>query len=318
LNRRRTGAAGVWVAIGFVALLAGCSSFGTFAAISWRNVGVFLRSPTPAPVETLSPRRDDARLAVTWVGHATALIQIEDRFILTDPVFTEFVGGVQRRLVAPGLQVVDLPPIDVALISHMHFDHLSVGSLEMAAGKLASVVAPLRANRYVPDLGYQRFELSPWGSIDLKGLRITAVPVLHDGRRYGFDREMTDACAGYVVEYAGVTVYFGGDQAYSAEFSAQVAARFSRIDLALLPIGPIEPDEFMRKTHLDPAQALRTAMDIGALNMVPIHHSTFLMSPTDAPGAELALLAGALEQHPSFAPRVRVLRIGQVATVVSR
>jgi L-ascorbate metabolism protein UlaG (beta-lactamase superfamily) len=88
--------------------------------------------------------------------------------------------------------------------------------------------------------------------------------------------------------------------------------------LALLPIGPIEPDQFMRQTHLDPAQALQTAVDIGALSLVPIHYDTFLISPTDQPGAELALLAKPLKPHPSFASRVRVLRIGQGATLLSR
>jgi N-acyl-phosphatidylethanolamine-hydrolysing phospholipase D len=297
---------------------AGCSSLGTFAAISWRNVGVFFQSPRPSPFLERRPQRDGAQLAVTWVGHATVLIQIADRFILTDPVFTEFVGGVQRRLVAPGLLPGDLPHIDAVIVSHMHLDHLSVGSLEQIAGKVATVIAPSKSNRYVPDLGYRRVELAPWNSVDLEGLRVTAVPVRHNGRRFGFDSGMRDACAGFVVEYAGQTIYFGGDQGYSAAYNAQIAARFPSIDLTLLPIGPVAPAALFRQTHLDPAEAVQTLVDINAAAMVPMHYDTFTMSPTDETGVELKLLAQALESRRDIAARVRVLRIGEVAILAGR
>lgn len=96
--------------------LTGCDT--TFGRIALRNMGVAFRRPDPAPVRIVDPIRRDARLAVLWVGHATALIQIDDRLVLTDPVFTEFVGGLSHRLVEPGIAPENLPNVDVVLVSH--------------------------------------------------------------------------------------------------------------------------------------------------------------------------------------------------------
>jgi L-ascorbate metabolism protein UlaG (beta-lactamase superfamily) len=229
------------------------------------------------------PVRPDAELAVLWVGHATVLIQIADRFVLTDPVFTDTVGQVSKRLVEPGIDPENLPPLDVVLVSHMHFDHLSLGSLERIEPKVRDLVVPQRGLLYVPGFSFPSWELATWESWERDGLRVTAVPVRHNGFRYGLDGEwMTTSYTGYVVEYAGRTVYFGGDTAMTRGFRA-AAERFPSIDLAILPIAPIEPRDFMCRAHIDPHEAVRAFFDLRARFLVPMHFDTFVNS-TDALG----------------------------------
>jgi L-ascorbate metabolism protein UlaG (beta-lactamase superfamily) len=255
------------------------------------------------------PVRPEAELAVLWVGHATVLIQIADRFVLTDPVFTDTVGQVSKRLVEPGILVESLPPIDLVLVSHMHFDHLSLGSLELIEPKVRDLVVPQRGLVYVPGFSFRTWELATWESWERGGLRVTAVPVRHNGFRYGLDGEwMTTSYTGYVVEYAGRTVYFGGDTAMSEGFRA-TRERFPAIDLALLPIAPIHPREFMCRSHIDPKQALEAFFALGARRLVPIHYDTFVNSLDEFGEAprELTRLARAA----GVSDRVVVLRTGE-------
>jgi N-acyl-phosphatidylethanolamine-hydrolysing phospholipase D len=114
----------MWIGLLLVSIaLSSCDA--TFGRIAFRNMRVTFRRPDPISNRMLDPVRPDARLAVLWVGHATALVQIDDKLILTDPVFTGFVGGLSHRLVEPGIAPEHLPNVDVVLVSHRHFDHLS-------------------------------------------------------------------------------------------------------------------------------------------------------------------------------------------------
>jgi L-ascorbate metabolism protein UlaG (beta-lactamase superfamily) len=249
---------------------------------------------SPRKVEKLKePIDKNARLAVLWVGHATALVQIDDKVILTDPVFTGSVGQISKRLVEPGLDPANLPPVDATLFSHMHFDHLSLGSLDMIERKVRMLLMPRGGVTYLTDFGFPVLELRPWQAYEKDGLRITAVPVDHVGFRYGVDEAwMTESFTGYVVEYHGIKVYFSGDTAYDQKLFVDVGQRFPGIDLALLPIGPTEPREIMRRFHTDPAEALQAFIDLGAKRMVPIHYDTFINS-TDHPGDALKGLTAA-------------------------
>ena len=243
-----------------------------------RTVELGFQDVRPAKSKLKDPVRPGAGLAVLWVGHATALVQIEDKFILTDPVFTDTVGQISKRLVEPGLAPENLPPIDAVLISHMHFDHLSQGSLELIESKVKDLIVPQQGLVYLTQHKFRSWELARWERWELGGLRVTAVPVRHIGFRYGFDSEwMTSSYTGYVVEYRGHTVYFGGDTGYGRGFR-ETAARFPNIDLALLPIAPIEPRDFMCRVHLDPPEAVRAFLDLKARFLVPIHFDTFLNS----------------------------------------
>jgi L-ascorbate metabolism protein UlaG (beta-lactamase superfamily) len=263
------------------------------------------------------PTTKDTRLGVLWVGHATALIQIDDRVILTDPVFTDSVGQLASRLVEPGIEPKNLPKIDAVLISHMHFDHFSFGSLSDIEDKVRALLLPPQGSAYLADsFSFPSWELHAWQAWEKEGLRITAVPVEHVGFRYGIDEAwMTQSFTGYVIEYHGMKVYFGGDSAYDQKNFVETGSRFPNLDLALIPIAPIEPRDFMRHTHMDPREALQAFVDLGAARMVPIHYDTFVNS-TDKPGDALREL-GKAQKNVYIAPRtVTPLAIGERRTFI--
>lgn len=275
------------------------------------QMGAFFSSPR-AVTKATTPVTKDARLAVLWVGHSTALVQIDDKVILTDPVFTSTVGQFEKRLVEPGLEAKDVPPVDAVLVSHMHFDHLSLGSLGMIEPKVKTLLLPEGGTAYLTGhFAFPAYELRWWQAYEKDGLRVTAVPVDHVGWRYGVDDEwMTNSFTAYVVEYHGLKVYFGGDTAYDQAKFVEVGERFPKIDVALLPIAPIEPRSFMRQYHLDPRQALQAFVDLGAAWMVPIHFGTFYKG-TDDPDAPLKELAEAQKVVPLGRRSVAPLAIGE-------
>jgi len=281
--------------------------------------GFVFSKPAPVPGRITQPRRDDARLAVLWVGHATVLLQMDDKFILTDPFLVDTVGQLSRRLQEPGIDPANLPPLDAVVVSHMHFDHLSYGSLDLIESKMRTLLVPRGGTVYIPNYRFDVRELGAWESFeDGTGLRVTAVPVKHVGFRYGLDGAwMKTSFTGYVFEYHGLTVYFGGDTAYDRECFREAGARFPRIDLALLPIGPIHPRALMEATHVDPGESLQAFADLGARVMVPIHYGTMVNS-FDAPGEVLATLERVMKERGLGADRVKILPIGGQAVIVPR
>jgi N-acyl-phosphatidylethanolamine-hydrolysing phospholipase D len=273
-----------------------------FVRVGARAFGTNFKSPR-AVKQNEHPIGKDAGLAVIWVGHATALVQMDDKVILTDPVFTSTVGQLSKRLVEPGIDPDKLPPCDAVLVSHLHYDHLSLGTLDRIAPRVRTLLMPRGGTAYVTDFGFPIYELPTWQAWEKDGLRVTAVPVQHVGWRTGVDSAfMPYSFTGYVVEYHGMRVYFGGDSAYDQKNFVETAERFPKIDLALLPIAPIEPRALMRGLHMDPREALQAVVDLDAARMVPIHYDTFV-SGDDEPGTALRLLA--LEQkRVNIAPRV--------------
>lgn len=287
-------------------LLSGCA----LVRAAGRASGSLFESPRK--VEKLTrPIDEGARLAVLWVGHATALVQVDDKVILTDPVFTSSVGQFSKRLVEPGVDPENLPPIDAVVISHLHFDHLSLGSLGLLETKVRMLLMPPRGVTYLTDFSFPVVELQRWQSWEKDGLRVTAVPVDHVGFRYGLDEAwMTDSFTGYVVEYHGLKVYFGGDTAYDQKNFVETAQRFPGIDVALLPIAPLEPHGLMRRFHLDPPEAVQAFFDLRAKRMVPIHYDTFVNS-TDMPGDALKALSAAEKRWSLGSRQVVPVAIGE-------
>ena len=132
------------ILLSFIILLStySCTAIMSTSNTVGSSISALFGYPKKIKNKITNPKVDDARLAILWVGHATMLIQIDDKFILTDPVFTETVAFLSKRLIEPGIDVENLPPIDVALISHLHPDHLSLGSLEMIENKIKELVVP--------------------------------------------------------------------------------------------------------------------------------------------------------------------------------
>jgi L-ascorbate metabolism protein UlaG (beta-lactamase superfamily) len=300
---------GVLVALTAAASLAGCDA--TIARIALRNVPLTFRSPDRVADRITMPIRTDAGLAVLWIGHSTVLMQIDDKFILTDPVFDEFIGGLSHRLVEPGMALENLPPLDVTLVSHRHFDHLSPASLKRIGSKTRAVLVPEGAGTDVPEGAYAVRELREGGIWESGGLRVTAVKVAHSGGRWPLDASSHPyAYTGYVIQYHGITVFFPGDTAYHPELFEDLRRRVGPVDLALLPICPIRPESRMEPSHLNPEQALRAAELLSARWMVPIHFDTFVES-LDAPGECRTALRDAMTRVPLSVTSVVDLQIGE-------
>jgi L-ascorbate metabolism protein UlaG (beta-lactamase superfamily) len=275
------------LALGGAASLSGCM----IGRATVRATSAFFSSPRKV-VKAKRPVGPDARLAVVWVGHSTVLVQLDDKVVLTDPFFTSTAGQFAKRLVEPGIDPKDLPPIDAVLVSHMHFDHLSLGSLSMIEPRVRALLLPRGGTAYLTGwFSFPAYELGTWQIWEKDGLRVTAVPVDHVGWRYAVDEPWTrSSYTGFLVEYNGLKVYFGGDTAYDQRVFVEAGQRYPGIDLALLPIAPIEPRDIMRRFYLDPHEAVQAFVDLGAKRMVPIHHDTIVNS-TDRPGDALRELA---------------------------
>ncbi|HEY2369240.1 MAG TPA: MBL fold metallo-hydrolase [Polyangiaceae bacterium] len=270
----------------------------------------------PPPHRLGRPERSDAHLAVSWIGHATMLVQIDDRFVLTDPVLVDTVGaGASRRKVGVPIDPRDLPPLDAVLISHMHFDHLSLDSLAKIEHRVRRAYMPEGGLVYLSDMPFDAVDVRRWETMDDRGMQITAVPVKHVGGRYQLDTWM-HAFTGWVVRYHGVTVYVAGDTAYAREDFRAARDRIGHIDLALLPIAPIHPRSIMESVHMDPDDAIAAFADLGADRMIPMHFDTFVDS-TDKPHEARDRLA-TLVAEKKLGDRVRILEIGQQTVVLPK
>ncbi len=271
-----------------------------------------LSEPTKPVVHTIAaPVRTDVGLSVLWVGHATVLIQIHDKVIITDPVFSNTVGLLAKREVDPGLDPASIPRLDAILISHIHMDHFSYSSLGLLP-RTARLFVPSGGIEYTPEFGFREtLPVKPWQVFDEDGLRITAVPAQHFGGRYGFDAGWNNepTWTGYVIEYKGTTVFFAGDTGYNPDFFREIGQRF-RIDVALIPIAPVEPREFMSRVHADPKEALQIFQDLGATLMIPIHHDTFFQGLEPTPAYAKTILQDLIERR-GLQDHVKILDIGE-------
>lgn len=222
---------------------------------------------------TVSPR-------LTWIGHASFLLQMAGRAVLIDPVMSRRLG-VYPRYTPPGLDPEQLPKVDALLISHNHYDHLDVPTLRRLPKDLW-VGVPLGLGDKLRSLGFlDVHELDWWQSLSLgkQGpghLRISFVPARHWSRRGLFDINQS-LWGGWVVEGAGHTAYHAGDSAYYEVFG-EIGRRFPGIGIAMMPVGAYEPGWFMEHHHMTPEQAGQAFVELGARFFVPMHWGTFQLT----------------------------------------
>ena len=253
--------------------------------------------------------------ALTWIGHSTFLLQLGGFNIVTDPHLTgraspfRFAGP--RRFNPPALSFADLPPLDLALISHDHYDHLDEGTVVRLAREHAGLtfVVPRGLKAWFARRKISRvIELDLWEQGRSGAATVHCVPVQHFSGRGATDRNATLWC-GYVLELTGKRVFFAGDTGYSRDFK-DIGAKFPAMDLSLLPIGAYDPREFMAPVHVNPEEAVRIHQDIGSRLSVAMHWGTFRLTleALDEPPQKLAQALRAQ----GIAPEVfRVLQHGE-------
>lgn len=239
-------------------------------------------------------------LRVTFVNHATVLIQVDGVNILTDPIWSEraspfaFIGP--KRVRPPGLRFEDLPPIHAVIISHNHYDHMDIPTLRRLAAEHKAPFFVGLGNRALLEREAVTggVDLDWWQTVELKdGVRLTSVPVRHWTARATSDRRRTLWC-GFVIETAAGNVYFAGDTGYGEHF-AQARERFKSFRLALLPIGAYRPVWFMSDFHMSPQEAIRAHDDLQAATSVAVHFGTFPLADDgeqEAPDELQRLLKG--------------------------
>lgn len=230
-------------------------------------------------------------MLVTFVNHATVLLQSKGLNILTDPVWSKRVSPLYflgpRRHREPGLRLEDLPKIDCILISHNHYDHLDLPTLKRLFRRDApAVFCPLGAGKILRKAGFQEiYELDWWQTRSWKGTEFHCVPAQHFSARTPFDRNRTLWC-GWVLGLEGEHIYFAGDTGFGKHFSA-ISEQFQPLRLSLLPIGAYKPEWFMGPIHMTPEQAVEAQQILKSQIAVAIHFGTFALAddgefePTD-------------------------------------
>jgi len=284
--------------------------------------GTRAKWPTWAPspyADRPPPRVDGAGLRIAYVGHASFLVQTAGLNILLDPVWSERVSPFRfagpKRVNDPGIALTDLPPIDVVLVSHGHYDHLDLPTLvQLSAAHRPRVIAPLGNDAVMLDHDPKiAAEAHDWGDrIDIgAGVSVTLVPTRHWSARSLSDRNMS-LWASFVIEAPAGRIYFVGDSSYGdGRIFHDVRERHGPLRLALLPIGAYEPRWFMRDQHMNPAEAVQALRDCGAEHALGHHYGTFQLTD-EAIDAPLVALAEALRDADIAPERFRALRPGQV------
>ena len=240
-----------------------------------------------------TPRAPEGVLTVTWIGHATTLIQLGGRNFLTDPMFGERASPVKfagpRRWVSPGVALEVLPPIDAVLLTHNHYDHFDVGSAAALAARFpeAPWIVPVGLGPAVREQGVEEaHELDWWEAVRISDITVTSIPARHFSARGPLDRNRTLWC-GFALAAGRRRVLFAGDSGYHPDFG-RIGARTGPFNVMLLPIGAYEPRWFMRPVHVNPEEAVRAFLDLGGAEggvMGAIHWGTFKLTdePMDEP-----------------------------------
>ena len=281
----------------------------------WRDGGT---QPPPGGYEHVPLLRPDLDYlkanrrdtTVTWVGHATVLLQLAGVNVLMDPMFSKrafFVDflGPERKVPVP-FTIAEGPHVDVVLISHNHYDHLdapSIDALAHQAGGPPLFIVPQGVDAWMRARGITNVIGLDWWDVHTliataghaDHLRITMVPAAHWSARSPFDRFET-LWGGYVVERVmpddgiGWRFWFAGDTGDAPLFRDLIHARFDRFDFAAIPIGAYEPNEYLHAQHVKPAEAVRIASELDVVQAMGIHWGTFVLTtePFDQPPKDLA------------------------------
>lgn len=256
------------------------------------NDGAFLRQNALAGTPT-----------VTWVGHATVLVQMENLTFLTDPIWSNRASPARwfgpNRFVKPGLSIKDLPAIDFVLISHNHYDHLDLPTLRKLAKRSADTkfFVPLGNAALLRKNGIDRVQELDWGeTVNVGDATIHCLPSQHWSKRSLTDTDKA-LWSSWAVIGAKRRFYFAGDTGYFKGFS-EIGEKLGPFDLAAMPIGAYEPNAMMRASHLNPEEAFQASVDLKAKRALAIHFGTFNLSDEPLSEPPLRFSAAAEQAEP--------------------
>jgi N-acyl-phosphatidylethanolamine-hydrolysing phospholipase D len=274
-----------------------------------RRVLTAFKSRDGAPQRTVNDGvflRENARHSeptVTWVGHATLLVQMEHLTFLTDPIWSNRPSPVPfagpNRYVKPGIAIEDLPPIDFVMISHNHYDHLDVPTLRKLAKRSPDTIffVPVGNGKLLRKKGIEQVRELDWGeTASIKGATIHCLPTQHWSKRSLTDTRKA-LWSSWAVTGPQRRFYFAGDTGYFEGFK-EIGEKLGPFDLAAVPIGAYEPNAMMKVSHMNPEEAVQAAVDIKAERAVAMHFGTFNLS--DEPLTEPPLRFKAAAENSSL------------------
>ena len=256
---------------------------------------------------------------VTWIGHATVLIQYRGISILTDPMFSDRASPVSflgpKRVNAPALSIRELPQIDYVVISHGHYDHLDRKSVQ-ELGSSTLWLIPLGLKSWFVGAGISEkkvIEFDWWDARQFDKVIITATPAQHWSARSFWDRRET-LWASWMVQIDDFTFWYSGDTGYNPYQFKEIGAKFDNIDLALISIGAYEPRWFMKDMHINPEEAVQIHEDINSQYSLAVQWGTFRMTaePIDDPPAKLK---AALEKKNIPMNKFEIMKIGEMKVI---
>ena len=243
-------------------------------------------TPQKVPRKITPPGQTDDEISVTFINHSTLLIQVDGINILTDPIFTQRTSSFSwigpKRVRNPGVNIENLPPIDIILVSHNHYDHLDIESLQLLQAQnpekqLPLILSGLGSGMLFEDSQLNNFKDLDWEqSVQYKNIEFVFSETRHRSGRGVTDQNKT-LWGGFVIKTRPGNIYFAGDTGYGSHFKN---ARKTHGDfmLSLLPIGAYEPRWFMKIAHLNPEDAVAAHMDLNSKKSMGIHFGTFQLT----------------------------------------
>lgn len=251
----------------------------------WQYMGTELRRP-PAPIPVVPVATATFNVApapglrAIWFGHATVYLEVDGVRVMVDPILSEYASPVAgigpKRFHAPPLALAALPRIDAVMISHDHYDHLDMRTIQQLQATGSHFFVPLGVGAHLVRWGVpqsQYTELDWWQSATVKGLQITSTPVRHYSGRGLRDGNAT-LWSSWVIVSAGHRIFYSGDTGFSGHFQT-IGERFGPFDLSLIKIGAYGPGQTWIDIHMDPEDAIKAHLMLKAKRMLPVHWGTF-------------------------------------------
>ncbi len=296
---------------------------------------LFTRNPPPFPgpgeFQVLKPSFDqpaEGEAKVTWIGHATCLLQVGGFNILTDAVFSEKCSPVQwagpKRYVPPACTIQELPKIDLVLTSHDHYDHLDWYSAKQLEELHQPVFAcGLELGSWFSDnllTEQQRILEFDWWEekVLFDGrLKLQFVPVQHWSKRRALGDERRTLWGGFCVQVDGFKFFFNGDTGYSKELYEEIGMRAGPFDICAIPIGAYNPRSIMKIQHVDPEDAYLIHQHLNSKISLGIHHATFILTdePVHEPAERIMVLSNS---NPQLSPFVAIKHGESIIYDISR